>query len=100
VLIGGIMDEQRTTQRSGVPFIMDIPVLGRFFRFEKATVKKTELLVLITPYVIRGREEALSVTDEFKRVIHGLDQMLEQRKKRQGLHGEGKDPRVEGQRHP
>jgi general secretion pathway protein D len=98
VLIGGIMDEQRTTQRSGVPFIMDIPVFGRFFRFEKASVKKTELLVLITPYVIRSREEALSVTDDFKKVIHGLDQMLEHREKRRRPDGEGNEPRTEGQK--
>jgi general secretion pathway protein D len=76
VLIGGIIDEQRTAVRRGVPFIMDIPVIGRLFRFEGTRISRVELIVLITPHVIRSRDEALSVSDKFKRTVHGLERIL------------------------
>jgi general secretion pathway protein D len=76
VLIGGIIDDQMTRSRSGVPFLMDIPVLGRLFRTESDQTDRTELIVLITPHVIRNRLEAQSVTDEFEERIRGLKEMI------------------------
>lgn len=77
VLIGGIIDDQTTRTRSGVPFLMDIPVLGRLFRSETERNDRTELIILITPYVIRDRQEAQTITDEFKNRLHGLQEMLD-----------------------
>jgi general secretion pathway protein D len=77
ILIGGIIDEQRTTSRSGVPFIMDIPVLGRLFRFDRATQVRTELLILITPHVIRSRDEGLQVTERYKRGFTALETFMD-----------------------
>ena len=76
VLIGGIIDDQLMRTRSGVPFLMDIPVLGRIFRTDNDTVDRTELIILITPHVIRNRTEARSVTEEFEERIRGLKGML------------------------
>ena len=45
---------------------MDVPVLGRLFRFDNDTVSRVELIVLLTPHVVRGRREALEVTQEYK----------------------------------
>lgn len=77
VLIGGIIDDQLSRSRRGVPFLMDIPVLGRLFRVESDRVDRTELIILITPHVIRNREEARSVTQEFEERIRGLREMME-----------------------
>jgi general secretion pathway protein D len=77
ILIGGIIDEQRQTSRSGVPFIMDIPVLGRLFRFDRADQVRTELLILITPHVIRTRDEGLEVTERYKRGFTALETFMD-----------------------
>lgn len=77
VLIGGIIDDQLTRSRNGVPFLMDIPVLGRLFRSESEKLDRTELVILITPHVIRDREEARAITEEFESRIHSLKGMLE-----------------------
>jgi len=77
ILIGGIIDEQRQTSRSGVPFIMDIPVIGRLFRFDRATQVRTELLILITPHVIRTRDESLRVTERYKRGFTALETFMD-----------------------
>ena len=82
VLIGGIIDDQMTRSRRGVPFLMDIPVLGRFFRTESEVLDRTELLILLTPPVIRDRREAQSVTEEFEERVRGLKELIGQR---QGL---------------
>ena len=72
VLIGGIIDDAVTPRRDGIPFLMDIPVLGAFFRDDRNGATRTELLVLITPYVIRNREEAREVTGAFSENVKGL----------------------------
>lgn len=66
LLIGGIIQETSSRGRSGVPYLMDIPVLGRLFRFDQDTVRRVELIILLTPRVVRSRAEALEVTQSFK----------------------------------
>ena len=77
VLLGGIIDDQLRRERRGIPFLMDIPVLGRLFRVETEQVDRTELIILITPHVIRSRDEAQSVTAEFESRIRSLKGMLD-----------------------
>jgi general secretion pathway protein D len=91
ILIGGIIDDLRTNVRRGVPYVMDIPVIGRLFAFESSGLRRTELIILITPHVIRSRDEALSVTDDFKRNIFGLERNL-RRQKRGAGYQTGEEP--------
>ena len=77
VLLGGIIDERVERIRNGVPFLMDVPVLGRLFRIEQDKRERTELVILITPHVIRDRNEAQTVTKEFTDRIHRLREMIE-----------------------
>jgi general secretion pathway protein D len=66
LLLGGIIQETSRRNRSGVPYLMDIPFLGRMFRFDVDNVQRVELIVLLTPHVVRTRREALEVTQEYK----------------------------------
>src|SRR5262249_40134304 len=77
VLLGGIIDDNLRRTRSGIPYLMDLPVLGRLFRVETENVDRTELILLITPHVIRNRDEARSVTEEFEGRIKSLKSMLD-----------------------
>ena len=52
-------------------------MLGRLFRVDTDSVCRTELIILITPYVVRNREEAHSITEEFENRIRGLKGMIE-----------------------
>ncbi len=81
VLIGGIIDDNVTRTRKGVPFLMDVPVFGRLFRVETEQIDRTELIILITPHVIRDRQEARVVTEEFEGRIRNLKEMLERVKR-------------------
>ncbi|TAK08263.1 hypothetical protein EPO44_02870, partial [bacterium] len=77
LVIGGIIDETKSRSRTGIPYLMDIPVLGRFFGKTEDKVNRTELVVLITPHVIRNVEEARSVTDEFKEKLSTVAREIE-----------------------
>jgi general secretion pathway protein D len=72
VLIGGIIDDAISHTRSGIPYLMDIPVIGAAFRSDSDKVDRTELLITITPSVIRSKDEARRVTDEYSERIEGL----------------------------
>jgi general secretion pathway protein D len=67
--LGGLIRDNRRTTRSGVPVLMDIPVLGGLFRRSVDTGGRTELLVLLTPRVIRSSADAQGVTEELRQRI-------------------------------
>jgi len=85
--IGGIIQEKKTRDRSGIPYLMDIPVFGRFFGSTSDTSTRTELVILITPHVSRSIDESRSITQELKNrlsdVKNELDRLERERAKRQ-----------------
>ncbi|MCH8055694.1 MAG: type II secretion system secretin GspD, partial [Deltaproteobacteria bacterium] len=82
LVIGGIIDETKSRSRSGIPFLMDIPVLGWFFGMTSDSVKRTELIILITPHVIRSVDEARAVTEEFKERLSKVKREIERMKRK------------------
>ena len=75
--IGGIIADNKNETRTGIPYLMDVPVLGRLFRTTNDTSIRTELIFLITPHVIRNRSEGTAVTEEFKSKLSILRNDLE-----------------------
>jgi general secretion pathway protein D len=57
VVIGGLMEDNLTEATSKVPILGDIPILGFPFRRVTKTKAKTELLIFLTPYVVRTESE-------------------------------------------
>lgn len=66
VLLGGLMQTNHTINVSGVPYLMDLPGIGQLFRVNSVNDTKTELLVLITPYIISDDVDAQAITDAFR----------------------------------
>ncbi len=50
--IGGLMDNTMLSEVDKIPILGDIPILGFFFKSKGARENRTELLVLVTPYVL------------------------------------------------
>lgn len=67
VALGGLISEDQRSSRSGVPILMDIPILGALFRSTTEDTRRTELLVIITPKIIRNEVDARRVTNELRR---------------------------------
>jgi general secretion pathway protein D len=57
VVIGGLISDDTTNSESSVPFISDIPVLGNFFRSTRGLREKINLLIFLTPHIIRTAAE-------------------------------------------
>ncbi len=53
-VIGGIYQASDTQTQSGVPVLKDIPVLGALFRSHNQNLSHDELLIFITPRIVRG----------------------------------------------
>ena len=52
VLIGGILDQEKTTDITKVPFLGSVPFLGAFFRHENTTTTNRDLLIEVTPHLL------------------------------------------------
>lgn len=72
IVLGGLIDDKNTYNRNGVPLLHELPLLGPIFGgTERSNIKK-ELVVLLTPRVMKSRQDAQDVTEEFKRKLTGI----------------------------
>jgi general secretion pathway protein D len=62
VIIGGLMKDNIAYIESKVPILGDIPVLGYLFKSSKRSIEKTNLLIFITPYIIKDNGDLEEVT--------------------------------------
>ncbi|MEM1019061.1 MAG: type II secretion system secretin GspD [Pseudomonadota bacterium] len=65
IALGGLIRESQTVGNSGVPILKDIPLLGNLFRTNNRTAIRTELMVLLTPYVMRNSTETRGIMQDF-----------------------------------
>lgn len=72
VLLGGLIQDQEDNTDTGIPGLNRIPVLGRLFGSTARNRNRTELIVLITPRVIRNSEEARQITDDYQQGFESL----------------------------
>ncbi len=69
IAIGGLIQDQRTKGKNGVPFLQDVPVLGFLFGTHTNNFTRTELIVLITPHVIRSNDDARAISEELQQKV-------------------------------
>ena len=62
IVIGGLISTQTTDKDSKVPILGDIPILGFAFKRKQKVEVKTELLIFLTPHVVRNPEDLAGAT--------------------------------------
>ena len=77
VVLGGLVKDDVQDSQQGVPFLQDIPLLGRLFRNDVVSVTKSNLLVFIRPTIVRDNASLRGATAEKYRYIR--DQQAERR---------------------
>jgi general secretion pathway protein D len=66
VVLGGLIQDSTIQSSEKVPLLGDIPVLGNLFRSQSDENVRTELIVFITPRVIRNAEDARDISEELR----------------------------------
>jgi len=69
VMLAGLIQNRGSTGNAGIPGIKDIPLIGNLFRTDTQTSQRTELIVLITPYVLNDDHDARAVTEAFRGML-------------------------------
>jgi general secretion pathway protein D len=72
VLLGGLIQQDEGITNTGIPGLNRIPIIGRLFGSTNRNRDRTELIVLITPRIIRSSDEAKQVTDEYQTKFESL----------------------------
>jgi general secretion pathway protein D len=72
ITLGGLIRKQDDYNKSGIPFLHELPYIGSLFGGTIKNDDRTELVILITPRVVKTKQDARIVTDEFKRKLTGI----------------------------
>ncbi|MBV8756454.1 MAG: type II secretion system secretin GspD [Deltaproteobacteria bacterium] len=94
IVLSGLTQEHEEVQTTRVPVLGDIPLLGYLFKYKKSKKTKSNVLILLTPYIIKDQLDLQAILerksrehDEFVASFHALDHMpyipkVDYRKKR------------------
>lgn len=71
-VIGGLIQDSYTREQRGIPLLKDIPILGQAFRVDSTSGGKTELLILVTPYILRNDQNVAQAASTYSRAMNRL----------------------------
>ncbi|MBE0555895.1 MAG: hypothetical protein IH628_01575 [Proteobacteria bacterium] len=90
IVIGGLIREDTNTSREGIPFFYKIPIIGWLFGGLRDETRRQELIILLTPTVIKTQKDAKILSSEF---IDKMSESSQGRIKREEL-VRGKPPQL------
>ena len=72
IVLGGLIKNNQTTSKNGVPLLQDLPLVGNLFAQNRTNGVRTELLVIITPRVVRTDVDIREVSEDLRESLKGL----------------------------
>ncbi len=87
IIIGGLIREDTMGSRTGVPFLSKIPLLGVLFGNRSREVRRQEIIILLTPHVIKSQKDAKDITNRYMNNITDADTVKGGLKKDELLRG-------------
>ncbi len=88
IVIGGLIQEDTSKSREGLPFLNKIPILGYLFGSTTDKFARTELVILLTPHVIRNQVEAAKVSSDYLQRLKGIKKEIKKFGKTKGENDE------------
>jgi general secretion pathway protein D len=76
IALGGMIQEQRSRSNDGVPFLSKIPIIGELFGSTDRQTTRSELVVLLTPHVIRSEEDSAAAMADFEQEFRALHKSM------------------------
>jgi general secretion pathway protein D len=72
IVLGGLISDDITDNKKGVPFFYQLPIIGPLFGATTKNDIKSELVILITPRVVKGKQDSRVISNEFKRKLTSI----------------------------
>ncbi|PZU28040.1 MAG: type II secretion system protein GspD [Stenotrophomonas sp.] len=73
VMLAGLIEDSATKGSSGLPGLSRLPVIGGLFGRKTQSSRRSEVIVLLTPTIVRNPQEARNLTDEYGSKFRALD---------------------------
>ena len=73
IALGGLFKNAETAGKNGLPILSRLPVVGGLFGTQSHTTRRTELIVLIKPHVLRNPDDLSAITEEMRAKIRSLE---------------------------
>ena len=73
IVMGGLIKDKSTYGDSGIPLLKDIPIIGKAFSSTTKQKDRTELLLVMTPRVVRTDVDVREVSEELRDRLRGLN---------------------------
>lgn len=78
VILGGLITKLRQSEERKVPYLGDVPFFGRLFRYDNIVEARSELLVILTPHIIRDESDIDRInSEEYARMSWCLGNVIE-----------------------
>ena len=81
VLLAGLISDSVIEGSTGLPFLSRLPVIGALFGEQTSNKERSEVIVLLTPTLVRNPQEARDLTDEYGLKFRALDPLRAPKKK-------------------
>ncbi len=82
IMLAGLITDSATDGSSGIPGLSRIPVLGALFGQKSRTSRRSEVIVLLTPTIVRNGQEARTLTDEYSQRFRAMEPLNQPRSKK------------------
>ncbi len=69
LMLGGLVKNQTGKDAAQIPVAGDVPVVGNLFKSHRDAIDKQELIIMLTPHVVRSLSEGREITEEYKRKL-------------------------------
>lgn len=76
IIIGGLIENRKKNAQQGVPFLKDVPLIGRVFSSTEMEDTRTELVLIIIPHIVNPGVDNRPVVRDLKRRMHLVSKLL------------------------
>lgn len=73
IMLAGLITDSATDGSSGIPGLSRIPVVGALFGQKTRTSRRSEVIVLLTPTIVRNNQESRNLTDEYSKRFRAME---------------------------
>ncbi len=82
IMLAGLITDSATDGHEGIPGLSRIPVVGALFGRKSRQTRRSEVIVLLTPTIVRNGQESRQLTDEYSRRFRAMEPISAPRPKR------------------